>query len=88
MANESSSSQSILRTTISSALTFGILFAACWVGIGVHLAVSHMFVSLFTAQPMQSTAALFDGLLWSVVFGALFGLLFSILYNTLPLGRR
>jgi hypothetical protein len=88
MANESSSSLSILRSPIAGALTFGILFAACWAGIGAHLAVSHMFVSLFTAQPMESTAALFDGLLWSVVFGAVFGVLFSLLYNSLPLGRR
>jgi hypothetical protein len=88
MANETLGSVSVMRATVAGALTFGILFAGCWVGIGLHIAVSHMFVSLFTAQPMQTTAALLDGLCWSVLFGALFGLLFSFLYNALPFGRR
>lgn len=88
MATETTASVSILRATVASALTFGVLFAACWVGIGANIAVSHMFVSLFTARPAETFAALVDGLCWSVLFGALFGLLNSLLYGILPFGRR
>lgn len=88
MANETPSSVSIVRATIASALTFGIFFALCWAGIPLKVPVSHMFVSLFTARQVDTTAALLDGTLWSLGFGALIAFLLTFLYNALPLGRK
>jgi hypothetical protein len=88
MANETTTSVSIVRATIASALASGIFFILCWAGIPLKVPVSHMFVSLFTAKPVETTAALFDGTLWSVGFGALIALLVTSFYATLPIGRR
>ena len=79
---------SIPRATVAGGLAFGIFYVTCWLGIPAKLTVSHMFIQLFTTQPIQSTAALTEGLLWSVVFGAFLSFLVSTLYRFLPIGRR
>jgi hypothetical protein len=87
MANEMSS-PSIIRATAATAVAFGIFYVLCWAGIPLKIPVSHMFVSLFTVKPVDTTGALFDGTLWSVGFGALIAFLTTFLYSVLPLGRR
>jgi hypothetical protein len=93
MASEMTSSSfsvarfNIARATVATALATGILFAACWVGAVIKVSAAHMFVALFTSQPIDSLAALSNGLVSSVVFGALFGLAVSAVYNVLPFGR-
>jgi hypothetical protein len=47
-----------------------------------------MFISLFTAQTIDSTAALLEGSAWSLVFGAATGALVAIFYNLFNVGRR
>jgi hypothetical protein len=86
MANEAPS-VSIVRATVATAVAMGILFAGCWAGVAAKIVASHMFVQLFTAQPISTTAALANGLLSSVVFGALLGFLVSGAYKIIPLGR-
>jgi hypothetical protein len=72
----------IARATLSGATTLGILFVVCWIGARLPLiTVSHMFVQLFTTQPMTSTGALLEGTLWSVVFGGLFAFVAASTYN-------
>lgn len=87
MANETPS-VSVLRATISGGLAFGIFFVACWAGVPAKLTVSHMFLQLFTTQPIQSVGALTEGLVWSIVFGALLSFLVTFLYRVIPVGRR
>lgn len=90
MASESGSTSvvSIPRATVAGGLAFGIFYVTCWLGVPAKLTVPHMFIQLFTTQPIQSTAALTEGLLWSVVFGAFLSFLISALYRYLPVGRR
>ena len=88
MASETPTTLSVARTTVASALAFGIFFVLCWAGIALKIPVSHKFVSLFTAEPVETTAALLDGTIWSVGFGALIAFLTTFLYNSLPFGRR
>jgi hypothetical protein len=88
MASETPASVSVVRAIVASALAFGIFFVLCWAGIPLKIPVSHMFVSLFTARPVETTAALFDGTIWSLGFGALIAFLITSLYNALPIGRR
>jgi hypothetical protein len=86
--SDQTTSLSVTRSTIAGALTLGIVFAACWIGAFIKvLPVSHMFLQLFTTEPMTSAAALAEGMLWSVVFGGLIGLLFAALYRFAPIGR-
>lgn len=72
-----------IRCAASAALALIVLFALCWVGAVVVENQSHMFIALFTTQPVTSTAALAEGLCWSLVFGALAGALFALFYNLL-----
>jgi hypothetical protein len=72
----------ITRATLSGAITLGMLFVLCWIGARLPLiTVSHMFVQLFTTEPMTSTGALLEGTLWSVVFGGLFAFVAASTYN-------
>lgn len=87
MASETSASISVTRATVASALTFGIFFVLCWAEIPLKIPVSHTFVSLFTVKPVETTAALLDGTMWLVGFGALIVLLITSFYNILPFGR-
>jgi hypothetical protein len=88
MTSEAASSVNILRATVASALAFGVFFVLCWAGIPLKVPVSHMFVSIFTAKPVETTAALLDGTIWSFGFGALIAFLITFLYRVLPIGRR
>ena|ERR1051326_86932 len=75
-------SLSVVRFTLTAALTMALLFIACWVGVLIAPnLLSHMFIQLFTAAPMSSVDALWQGLCSSLFFGGLTGLLVAWLYN-------
>ncbi|MDP3749008.1 MAG: hypothetical protein Q8Q88_18365 [Phenylobacterium sp.] len=79
----------VIRCAASAALSLAILFALCWAGAVVVESQSHMFIALFTTQPVASTTALVEGFGWSFVFGALTGALIAAFYNLLSrLDRR
>lgn len=74
----------VLRCAVTGAVVFGLFYVLCWAGAALNLTnVSHMYLNLFTDQPMMSTAALFTGVAWSVAFGALMGGLWAAIYNGL-----
>jgi len=80
---------SLPRTAVTVALTLAIAFALCWVAAAAGiLPRSHMFISLFTAQPVDSTAALGLGLLSSLGAGLVVGALFALIYNALAFLQR
>ena len=78
----------LFRCALTGAVVLVVLFVVCWVGALVASAQSHMFIQIFTVQPVTSTAALVDGLIWSVVFGGLSGLLLALAYNGLAFLER
>ena len=74
----------LLRCVLTGAASVGVFYLLCWVGAAIAMpGPSHMFVSLFTAAPVASGAALGIGLSWAVAFGALAGALIAIIYNAL-----
>jgi len=61
-----------------------LFFVLCWAGAALGLFnVSHMYIALFTTEPVNSPLALVIGLAWSLVFGLLMGGLAAAVYNTL-----
>ena len=74
----------IFRLTITGAISLAALFGLCWIGTAVtNVQFSHMFIALFTTAPVESAAALAQGLCSSLLFGALAGLLIAWSYNHL-----
>lgn len=71
-----------LHYTLAGAGTLLALFALCWIATAAgDLRLSHMFIELFTAQPVASGAALLEGLAFSLLFGAASGFLLAVNYN-------
>ncbi len=79
----------LLRCALTGAVSVGVFYVLCWAGTAIGMAgASHMFIALFTTEPVASTAALAIGLCWSLLFGALSGALIAFSYNCLGfLGR-
>ena len=51
------------------------------------LALSHMWVSLFTTAPIGSASAWIEGILSNIVFGVIMGHIFAWIYNWV-IGRK
>ena len=80
---------SLSRSAATVGLTLAIIFALCWVGAAAGiLPRSHMFISLFTAQPIDSAAALGLGLLSSLIAGLVTGAVGALIYNALAFLQR
>lgn len=78
----------LLRAGLTGAAVSGVLFLACWLGTSIEgLSVTHAFISLFTTEPVTSQAALAEGGVWAVVFGAFAGALIAF-FHGLFAGRR
>lgn len=80
----------IRRLALTGALSTGIFYVLCWSGAALGIVpVTHMYLQLFSDEPMGSTAMVFEGAIWSVVFGLLAGALVAVIYNALAfLDRR
>ncbi|MDP3801670.1 hypothetical protein [Brevundimonas sp.] len=88
-SRESARTLSLSRCAVTVGLTVAIVFALCWVGAAAGiLPRSHMFISLFTDQPVGSTAALGFGLLSALGFGLGSGALGSLIYNAFAFLQR
>ena len=74
----------VLRLALTGAITAGVFFVLCWIGLFIPFgSPTHTFIGLFTNAEMTSAVALFQGLCWSVVFGALVGGMTAFVYNAL-----
>ncbi len=79
----------IVRCGLTGAIGLAAFFTVCWIGAFVLASQSHMFIEIFTPKPVTSGAALAEGLVWSLAFGALGGALLALIYNALGfVGRR
>lgn len=94
IANEAAYSHShnlgVLRLALTGALATTIFYVFCWIGTQIPLGtLSHMYLQLFTKADPSSTAALIEGVCWSIGFGLIMGALIAVIYNALAfLDRR
>jgi hypothetical protein len=73
----------IRRFGVTGGTTSAAVFVLCWLGTFIPLSSpTHAFIALFTPADTQSIAALLEGTLWSLLFGALSAVLFAAIYNT------
>ena len=81
---------SVKRLIIAGGATAAVAFILCWIGTFIPFAsLTPAYIGLFTLAEPRSFAALSEGALWSLLFGALVGGLFGLIYNAAaPLGRR
>lgn len=78
----------LVRAALTGAAVSGVLFLACWLGTAIEgLNVTHAYISLFTAEPVSSQAALAEGGPWAVAAGAVVGALIAF-FHGLFAGRR
>jgi len=74
----------VLRLALTGAIASSVFFVFCWVGAQIPLGtLSHMYIQLFTKADLNSTAALVEGLCWSIGFGLIGGALIALAYNSL-----
>lgn len=72
----------VVHCAVTGALVFGVIFVVCWLGaVFTPMPVTHMYIAMFSAAEMTSTAALFGGLGWSLVFGAWAGFVLAVINN-------
>ena len=88
--NDSSRRANVLRFALTGALAAGIFYVICWLGASLPIGpATHMYIALFTTAEVSSSAALIQGLCWSLAFGLIAGSLIAFIYNLLaPLDRR
>lgn len=80
---------SLSQCAITSGLTLGLVFALCWAAAAAgYLPGAHMFISLFTAQPVDSTSALGVGLMFSLGSGLVIGAIWALVYNAFAFLQR
>lgn len=80
---------SLSRCAVTGGLTLALVFALCWVAAAAgYLPGAHMFISLFTVQPVDSTAALGVGLVSSLGSGVIVGAIWALIYNAFAFLQR
>ena len=73
---------SVPRLAAAGGVTAAIIFILCRHGTFIAFArPTHAYIALFTRAEVNSTAALMEGSLWSLLFGVLTGALFAVVYN-------
>jgi uncharacterized SAM-binding protein YcdF (DUF218 family) len=80
----------VSRLLVAGGITAAVIFIVCWLGTFLPFSSpTHAFIMLFTQRDAHSVAALAEGAVWALLFGALSGALFAIVYNaTASLGKR
>jgi len=81
----------VLRFAATAALAAALFYVLCWGAARVipSAPFTHMYLELFTATPAASSAALAQGVVWSVLVGLFGGGLIAASYNVLAfLDRR
>lgn len=81
---------SVVRMLVAGGTSALAVYVACWIAAQLPASSpTHAFISLFTSAEVTSGAALVEGGVWAMVFGAFVTSIFSLIYNlTAPLTRR
>ena len=75
---------SIVLAALTGAIALSVLYALCWlVAVVAAGATGHMYLELFTSFETSPVLALFEGVIWSWVFGSLAGSVIALVYNAL-----
>ena len=93
LANETATSHThhlgVLRLALTGALAATVFYVFCWIGTQIPFGtLSHMYLQLFTKADPSSTAALVEGVGWSLGFGLIMGALIAAIYNALAVVDR
>ena len=84
-----SHSLGVLRIALTGALAATAFYVFCWIGTQIRFGtLSHMYLQLFTTADPSSTAALIEGVSWSLGFGLIMGALIAAIYNALAVVDR
>lgn len=76
-----------LAATLGAAAA--LIFVLCWIGTFIALSSpTYAYIGLFTSAEARSGAALLQGSIWSLLFGALSGLVLAAFYNLFALLDR
>jgi hypothetical protein len=81
---------SVTRLLVTGGATAAVIFVLCWLGTLISSSSpTHAYIGLFTLADENSTLALVEGSVWSLLFGAAAGTVLALVYNaTGALGRR
>lgn len=80
---------SVLRLSLTGAVTMVVLFAACWMAAVIGgLPATHMYIGLFASGEVSSFATLCVGSFWSLVWGGFAGAVIAISFNLLSVVDR
>lgn len=83
-ANIRASRVNISRFAFTGALAAVTFFILCWIGGFLPFGpATHMYVQLFSSEPLNSGLALLQGVCWSLLFGLIAGALIAFYYNLL-----
>ena len=80
-------SANAISIALSGTLVAVFVLCAIVQAIVPSLALSHMWVSLFTTAPIGSATAWIEGILSNLAFGVIMGHLFAWIYNWV-IGRK
>lgn len=72
---------SVARCAITGAFATLLFFGLCWVFAALGLPLTHMFIGLFTSEPVGSAASLGVGSLLAFVSGGIIGAVIAHCYN-------
>jgi hypothetical protein len=74
----------VSRLLVAGGITAAAVFVVCWLGTFVPFSSpTHAFIALFTQRAAQSVAALVEGAIWALLFGAFSAALFALIYNAM-----
>jgi hypothetical protein len=72
----------IVRLAATVGVGAALIFVLCWLGTFIAFgSPTHAYIGLFTPANSQSTQALVEGSLYSLLFGLLSGAIIAVLYN-------
>ena len=84
----SASRASVVRLSLTGAFSLLILYALCWLGAAVNIAVTHRFIGLFTDGDVTAFSTLVIGSCWALAAGLVTGAVIAIVYNLLAFTER
>lgn len=79
---------SVVRLSLTGAVSLAIIYALCWLGTQLNIAVTHRFIGLFTDGDMTAGSTLLIGSCWALGAGLVTGGVIAIVYNLLGLMER
>ena len=79
---------SVVRLSLTGAVSLAVIYALCWVGAQLNIAVTHRFIGLFTDGDITAVSTLLIGACWALGAGLVVGAVIAIVYNLLGFMER